>query len=1156
MSKKSTFFTFIILFGFDLTFAADGDLLWNFDGVSIPITGTNLNLFDLATDQDGGIFFAWEVDASYQVRLQRVDYTGQTGGHFPGPAWSSEVVLSSGLENQNPDVISDGNGGAFVAWVEKISETPPVNTWVYKAQRVNSSGTKLWASAVTLTSSYMASGTSQPKPILVGDGGSGAYVVMQYNSACHVVHFNENGVLTGGVDGLSMDFTMKDAVSDGAGGVIATGLSSVQVTANRAAVSGSSVAALWGSGVTVGNTTHTTTAVHAVSDGHGGAIVCWNTSDNVRIQRINYAGSVLWQAGGLELVSAAAVGGSAWTYGISSDVCSNGAEGAYAVWTDWRNEPAYGGNCDIYAQHIDCDGTIRWALYGVRINNLPAGSQRNPVICADSTGGAIAAWQDYYYLSYNIRACRVNAEGSLVWSNWVINDDGYPDNPGAEQSYPKILFANDGPSPVGAIIAWKDKRSARDNYCQKMEINTLQAPLAPSNLTAAVTSPQIHLQWKDNSANENGFEIEYKQWSRFWTEPVSWTVLDSVGANVMSYQVNETTYYNNYYKFRLRAFNSEGFSDYSNTATVLVGLFLYSITVTQPNGGQSWPAGAVREITWTSTGGIPSVQIDYSLDGGSHWMDPPIAASTANDGSFLWTVPNTPSDNCIIRIQDASDGDPHDLSNQPFRITPAAPDLVIESFVCEQQQMAIQDQVLTFHCTVRNIGSQGTGGSFYMDFYPNRSVPPGKEWGELFCLIPSLEPDETDTWNFSYTYPIPGPRSIYVQADTDQTISEADETNNITGPHLLTVYEFERKEETNDIYLWFGGDDHPDTPRNIGCGQSILLPRSAWVGYVGLQFAKRFDYVSNPSGTGHAVTLVLDVRSGDGTILKTVTKDLPASFSGGWVLFPVEMDLWGRQTYIFTSYLQDGHLNNLSSSITARTDNPWPDSQGYYLNNSSSPFDMKTWNLWNMFSWDFNFRIAGFYTDLSPSDFLRDYQVNLADFAQLAQQWLRADCILPGWCSGTDLDYSGGIDLDDLDQWTEDWLWEGYGALEKADIAAMDAQMSSAPIYGSNGSQFWPGTYFVYVTNSGRYGKFIAEKYEPTENHRLTIGWITYNADGTIYSTGTGLNIRGTFSCDLDLGTEGGTGLDWNWAMHTSTERALDPRNGARFKLMYRSPAP
>jgi len=301
---------------------------------------------------------------------------------------------------------------------------------------------------------------------------------------------------------------------------------------------------------------------------------------------------------------------------------------------------------------------------------------------------------------------------------------------------------------------------------------------------------------------------------------------------------------------------------------------------------------------------------------------------------------------------------------------------------------------------------------------------------------------------------------------------------------------------------------------------------------------------------------VLDVRSGDGTILKTVTKDLPASFSGGWVLFPVEMDLWGQQTYIFTSYLQDGHLNNLSSTITARTNNPWPDSQGYYLNNSSSPFDMKTWNLWNMISWDFNFRIAGFYTDLSPSDFLRDYQVNLADFAQLARQWLRADCILPGWCSGTDLDYSGRIDLDDLDQWAEDWLWEGYGALEKADVAAMDAQLSSAPIYGSNGSQFWPGTYFAYVTNSGRYGKFITEKYEPAENHRLTIGWITYNADGTIYSTGTGLNIRGTFSCDLDLGTESGTGEDWDWAMHTSTERALHPRNGARFKLLYRSPAP
>jgi hypothetical protein len=1157
MSRKYTFCAFIVFFCISTAFSADGDLLWNVSGVPITHNGTTMDRFNLATDQNGGVYFAWEAGLGYQVCLQRVDYTGQTSGGFPvpGPAWPSTVVLSSGLDNQNPDVISDGSGGAIVAWVEKISDTP-ARTWVYKAQRVNSAGTKLWASPTILSSPFFG-GTQQPKPILVSDGSQGAYIAMQCGYYdCYLVHVNGDGVLTGGVDGLDLGFNeLGDAVSDGAGGVIAAGLDGLQVVANRAAVSGAAVISLWGSAVAVGNTTDTPTDIHAVSDGLGGAVIAWNTDDNVRVQRINSAGSALWAAGGLELVSASAVGG-VWTYGITSDVCSNGAEGAYVVWSDWRNEPSTGGNCDIYAQHIDRSGSIQWPLYGIRFNNLTAGTQRNPVICADSTGGAVAAWQDYWGLSLNIRACRVNPLGSLMWSNWVINDD-LPPSPGAHQKYPKILFANDGPSPVGAVIVWNDERAARANYCQKIQINTLLPPTAPSNLTAAITSPQIHLQWKDNSPNEDGFEIEYKKWSASSPEPTSWTPLDSVGADVMSYQMNQILFFNYYYKFRLRAFNSYGYSDYSNTATVYNGFFLYSITVTQPNGGQSWPAGVQRQITWKSFGTIPFVRIDCSLDGGSHWVDPPIAASTPNDGSFLWTVPNTPSDNCLIRIQDAGDGDPYDLSDQPFRITPPAPDLVIESFACTQQETAIQDQELNFRCIIRNIGSQ-SAGAFYADFYPNRSSPPGPfEYGTNYAYVPGLEPDETYTWIFTYTYPIPGTQSIYLQLDADLYISEADENNNILGPHALTVYEFERKEETYNAQGWFGGDDRPDwTPRNVGSGQSILLPRSAWAGYAGFQFTKHFDFYTNPTGSGHAVTLVLDVRSGNGTILKTVTQDLPASFTGGWVLFPVEMDLWAQQPYIFTVYLQDGHLNNLKSSIAGRTDNPWPDSQAYVLDNTTPPYDMKNWALWTTHPWDYNFRIAGFYTDLSPSDLVRDYQVNLADFARLAQRWLRMDCTLPDWCGWTDLDYSGGIDVDDLDLWAADWLWEGYGALDRADIAAMDADLSASAISGSDGSQFWPGTYFAYITASGRYGKFIVEKYEPDVNHRLTIGWTTYNADGSIYSTGTGLVIRGTWTCDLDLGVEGGTGEDCQWAIINSTTRSLYPSNGARFKLIYRAPGP
>lgn len=1160
MSGKAWIIIWMFTVCFFSVYGADGSLLWDEGGVPITLNGTSQYNFDIATDQNGGLFFAWEADNGYEIALQKIDYTGETGDlySFPGPAWGSAVILSSGLSggNQNPDVISDNAGGAIVAWVEKISSTP-INTWVYKARRVNGSGAVLWAAATSLTSSYMDVATSQPKPILVSDGGSGAFAAVQSDGSCHVVHIRSDGTLSGGLDGVDLGFNLGVAASDGAGGVIVAGLNGLSVMAGRVILEGGTVKSIWTpGGAAVGSTTAVATAIHAVADGAGGAIVSWNASNNVRIQRLSGGGAALWNSGGLELVSSAAVGG-VWTFGITSDVCSNGAEGAFAVWTDWRNEPSTGANCDIYAQHINSDGQIVWSQYGVRINSLTPGSQRYPVICPDAVGGAIAAWQDYYGLSYNIRACRINAaDGSRDWSIWAINDDVPPSTPGADQLYPKILFAADGPSPQGAILAWKDKRAARANYCQKVEIDTAVAPLPPSNLSAALTSSQIHLTWKDNSANEAGFRIEYKKWRRYSFEPTEWTVLDTTGPDAMSYQVDEASN-NYYYKFRVCSFNTYGDSAYSNEASILVGLLLNWINIHWPNGGESLAVGAERQIRWSSSSGITKVTIDYSIDGGSHWIYPPIAAGIWNTGSYLWNVPATLSDHCILRIRDTS-GSVYDLSDQPFRIVPAGPDLIVEKFSCDQQETAIQKKDLDFHCTVRNVGSVAADG-FYIDFYSDRDTPPApRQYGDLYIHISSgLAPNASVDWDFNYSYPIHGNRQIYLQVDTDEVVPEADEKNNGWGPHSLKVREFEFIEATpGTTNWWFGGDNRSGSTRNIGYGQSFTLPRSAHVDYAGFRFSQRFDYYENPEGIGHAVTLILNIRAENGTIIKTVAKNLPASFNGGWAFFDVDADLWAGQTYIFTFYLQNGHVNKLMSYIYARQDDPWPNSQGYLLHNATPPYGMEDWTLWETHPWDFNFRIAGIYTDLSKADFTRNYWVDLEDAVWLAARWLRADCQLPTWCNLTDLDYSGQVDLQDLDDWSDWWLWDGYGRPDHASISAMEVQLSTSRISGSDGVDFWPGTYFLYKTSENRYGKFIVENMEPDNNHRMTIGWTTYNADGTIYSTGTGLAIRGTYYCDLDAGAETSVGADWLWEQNTTTVRHLGPQNGAKFKLMYRAPEP
>ncbi len=91
------------------------------------------------------------------------------------------------------------------------------------------------------------------------------------------------------------------------------------------------------------------------------------------------------------------------------------------------------------------------------------------------------------------------------------------------------------------------------------------------------------------------------------------------------------------------------------------------ITVTDPNGGENWQVGTSHSITWTSSGGIDNVKIRYSTNGGSNWTT--IVESTANDGSYSWTVPDTPTEQAKVRIVDTGDTGVYDVSDGNFTIS-------------------------------------------------------------------------------------------------------------------------------------------------------------------------------------------------------------------------------------------------------------------------------------------------------------------------------------------------------------------------------------------------------------------------------------------------------------------------------------------------------
>lgn len=100
-----------------------------------------------------------------------------------------------------------------------------------------------------------------------------------------------------------------------------------------------------------------------------------------------------------------------------------------------------------------------------------------------------------------------------------------------------------------------------------------------------------------------------------------------------------------------------------------------TIRLVTPNGGEQWAPGTSRAIVWTTTGTIANVKIELMTDGGATYQ--PIAASAPNTGTYDWTVPNTPSTTCLVRISDADNAALEDTSDATFSIVPSAPLVLI-----------------------------------------------------------------------------------------------------------------------------------------------------------------------------------------------------------------------------------------------------------------------------------------------------------------------------------------------------------------------------------------------------------------------------------------------------------------------------------------------
>ena len=411
-----------------------GIIQWASDGVVICTNPLHQQNPEITSDGNGGAIIAWQDNRSGRADIyaQRIDGSGVV-------QWSVDgiPVCSDTLDQIFPQLISDGNGGAIVTWQDLRGGT----NYIPYAQKINASGISQWTAGGVLLSPNTAE-----TPQIISDGNGGAIIAWhQYtgiypngNFEIIVQQINTNGILGWGSNGvivsaLTSNQLRPQLISDGSNGAIivwedyrnATTYSNLY--AQKINLDG--VAQWTLDGIAVAPNTLHQIRQKLLSDGSGGVFITWQYSNNYKVyaQRISSGGVSQWASDGVSICNT-----SDPRY---PDIATDGGTGAIITWYDFRGS----GNGDIFAQRINSEGSVQWITNGVGVCRNPSG-QASPRLVADARGGTVITWEDVRNIavsSSDIYAQRVNSDGTLGGVTDVNeNVSLQPSEFSLEQNYP------------------------------------------------------------------------------------------------------------------------------------------------------------------------------------------------------------------------------------------------------------------------------------------------------------------------------------------------------------------------------------------------------------------------------------------------------------------------------------------------------------------------------------------------------------------------------------------------------------------------------------------------------------------------------------------------------------------------------------------------
>ncbi len=334
--------------------------------------------------------------------------------HFIFSQWIANPALNNTIcvqpnKQTNPKMTSDLKGGAIIVWEDFRNDTSRADIFV---QRISNSGTAMWTAHGV---GICVDTNNQASPAITTDSIGGAIIVWEDKRSgkknLYAQRIDSSGAIQWASNGVVVNLNINDQRN-----------------------------------------------AKLLPDGNKGAIIVWQdsigTSYGIVAQRLNASGVAQWAGG--SVVSALP-----FTQSNPKAQISPAGE-IFITWQDKRN----GADFDIFVQKLNFNGAPQWLLNGINLTNF-AGTQSNPKIVLDNSGGVVVVWQDKRTaIDYDVYAQRINAAGVI---QWAANGIGISVAVGGQTA----IDITSQSMTNNIVITWKDARAGLNNidiYAQSVNL--------------------------------------------------------------------------------------------------------------------------------------------------------------------------------------------------------------------------------------------------------------------------------------------------------------------------------------------------------------------------------------------------------------------------------------------------------------------------------------------------------------------------------------------------------------------------------------------------------------------------------------------------------------------------------------------------------------